>query len=65
MCKNSCFADNHRLLSYRYDITDKDWNNGLSFLMGKVKKKTHVLYPCPPEVNILRELIDMRDDGKV
>ena len=33
--------------------------------MGKAKKKTHVLYPCPPEVNILRELIDMRDDGKV
>ncbi len=64
MCTNSCFADNHRLLSYRYDISDKDWNNGLSFLMGKVKKKTHILYPCPPEVNILRELIDMRDDGK-
>ena len=45
MCKHSCFVDNHR---YRYDITDKDWNNGLSFLMGKVKTKTHVLYPCLP-----------------
>ena len=30
-------------------------------------KRKHIyysLYPCPPEVNILRELIDMRDDGK-
>ena len=35
-CRGSCFADNFRFLSYKYNLCDSDWNKKLSFLMGKV-----------------------------
>ena len=60
-CKNSCFADNYRFLSYKYEISASDWEQDLSYLMGKVKMKLKCLYPPPFEVETLRELCDMRE----
>ena len=30
-CKRSCFAENHRFLSYKYNLCDSDWSQELSF----------------------------------
>ena len=63
MCRYSCFADNYRLLSYKYDLNDIDWSTDLHSLMGKVKKKSLLLYPCPPEAMIVKDLCAVRDDS--
>ena len=60
-CTNSCFADNYRFLSHKYNLCDSDWNKDIAFLMGKVKMKQIVLYPPSPEASIVRELCSMRD----
>ena len=60
MCKNSCFADNYRYLSYRYDLCRSDWNTDISYLMGKVKMKC--VLPIPRDSSIVRELCKMRDE---
>ena len=61
-CKNSCFADNYRLLSYRYQLCSSDWNKNLSYLLGKVKMKVDKLYPCNSIVYALKDLCSMRDN---
>ena len=61
-CRGSCFADNFRFLSYKYNLCDSDWNQKLSFLMGKVKMKLNILYPKSPEASAIRELCKMRDE---
>ena len=61
-CKNSCFADNYRLLSYRYQLELADWNNNITSLLGKVKMKSEKLYPLNPDVHVLKELCYMRDN---
>ena len=61
-CKNSCFADNYRLLSYRYQLDPADWNNNITSLLGKVKMKSEKLYPLNPDVHVLKELCYMRDN---
>ena len=60
-CKNSCFADNYRFLTYKYKLNKSDWDNSLTFLMGKVKMKQITLYPCSLDASIVRELCMMRD----
>ena len=60
MCKNSCFADNYRYLSYRYDLCRSDWNKDISYLMGKVKMKR--VLSSPRDSSIVRELCKMRDE---
>ena len=61
--KNSCFADNFRYLSYKYTLCTSDWNEDISFLMGKVKMKLKEIYTSPIEAEIVRELCSMRDNG--
>ena len=60
-CKNSCFADNYRFLSHKYNLCDSDWKKDITFLMGKVKMKQIVLYPTSPEASIVSELCSLRD----
>ena len=62
MCKNSCFADNYRYLSYRYDLCRSDWNKDISYLMGKVKMKMKCVLPSHRDSSIVRELCKMRDE---
>ena len=61
--KNSCFADNFRYLSYKYTLCTSDWNEDISFLMGKVKMKLNEIYTSPIEAEIISELCSMRDNG--
>ena len=61
--KNSCFADNFRYLSYKYTLCTNDWNEDISFLMGKVKMKLKEIYTSPIEAKIIGELCLMRDNG--
>ena len=43
-CKHSYFAENFRYLSYKYELCLSEWENDVSFLMGKVKMKLNTLY---------------------
>ena len=61
-CKRSCFAENYRFLSYKYNLCDSDWSQELSFLMGKVKMKLNIVYPSSPDASSIRELCKMRDE---
>ena len=36
-CKNSCFADNYRVLSHKYNICSSDWTNDIAILVKKIK----------------------------
>ena len=40
-CKNSCFADNYRFFSHKYNISSSDWRNDLAILLKKLEIKFH------------------------
>ena len=40
-CKISCFADNYRFLSHKYNISNSDWTNDIAILLIKLEIKCH------------------------
>ena len=64
-CRHSCFADNFRYLSYKYELCLSEWKNDVSFLMGKVKMKLNTLYPRSTLSHTVSELCEMRDENIV
>ena len=36
-CKNSCFTDNYRFLSHKYNIISSDWTNDIAILSKKLE----------------------------
>ena len=64
-CKHSCFADNFRYLSYKYELYLSDWEKDVSFLMGKVKLKLNTLYHRSTLSHTVSELCEMRDENIV
>ena len=42
ICKNSCFADNYRFLSHKYNISSSDWINDIVILLKKLEIKFHL-----------------------
>ena len=38
-CRNSCFADNYRFLSHKYNISSSDWTNNIAILLKKLEIK--------------------------
>ena len=59
-CRHSCFADNFRYSSYKYE-----WENDVSFLMGKVQMKLNTLYSRSTLSHTVSELCEMRDENIV
>ena len=58
----SCFADNYRYLSCKYNLSSSDWANHLQFLLGKVKMKMNLVYPTSNEASTIKELCYMREN---
>ena len=38
-CKNSCFADNYKFLSHKYNISGSNWTNDIAILLKKLENK--------------------------
>ena len=36
-CMRSTFSENYQYLSYKHQLSDRDWHNDLEHLVGKVK----------------------------
>ena len=64
-CRHSCFADNFRFLSYKYELCLSEWKNDVSFLMGKVQMKLNTLYPRSTLSHTVSELCEMSDENIV
>ena len=61
-CKKSSFSENYRYTSWKYNFSDCDWFGNVTYLMGKVKIKQHLLYPVSHDASVLHDLCVMRDD---
>ena len=61
-CKNSTFTGNYQYLSYKYQLTDLDWQGDLNHLLGKVKMKAKYLYASSPHAHSVVELCCIRDN---
>ena len=59
---HSTFAANYQCLSFKYGLTEADWNTSLDHLLGKVKKKIALLLPQPVLCGVLKELCAIRDN---
>ena len=64
-CRHSCFTDNFRYLSYKYELCLSKWKNDVSFLMGKVKMKLNTLYSRSTLSHTVSKLCEMRDENIV
>ena len=43
-CMRSTFSENYQYLSYKYQLSDRDWYNDLEYLLGKVQIKFSNLF---------------------
>ena len=59
---NSVIAENYQYLSYKYQISNEDWNTDVSFLLGKVKLSTDISLNTQTVCNTIIELCEIRDD---
>ena len=59
---HSTFAANYQYLSFKYGLTEADWNTSLDYLLGKVKKKIALFHPQPVLCGVLKELCAIRDN---
>ena len=50
---HSTFAANYQYLSFKYGLTEADWNKSLDHLLGKVKKKIALFHPQPVLCGVL------------
>ena len=60
-CKNSCFADNCRYLSHKYNISSSDWTNNIAILLKKLEMKFHSKQNISDNATV-KELCNMRDN---
>jgi len=61
-CVRSTLSDNYHYLSYKYQLSNLDWCNGLDYLLGKVKFKQCDIYTVSPQARIVVELCSIRDN---
>ena len=61
-CKNSCFADNYRFLSHKYNISSSDWTNDIAILLKKLEIKLHSKQNIS-DAAIVKELCNMKDNA--
>ena len=60
-CRNSCFADNYRFLSHKYNISSYDWTNDKTILK-KLEKKFYSKQNISDAATV-KELCNMRDNA--
>ena len=59
-CMRSTFSENYQYLSYKYQLSDRDWYNDLEHLFGKVEMKCSELFlGSPTAINVV-ELCSIR-----
>ena len=63
-CKNSCFADNYRYLSHKYNISSSDWTNNIAIVLKKLEIKFHSKQNISDAATV-KELCNMRDIVKI
>ena len=61
-CRNSCFADNYRFLSHKYNISSSDWTNDIVILLKKSEIKFHSKQNISDAATV-KELCNMRDNA--
>ena len=61
-CKISCFADNYRFLSHKYNISSSDWTNDIAILLMKLEITCHSKQNISDAANV-KELCNMRDNA--
>ena len=61
-CVRSTLSDIYHYLSYKYQLSNLDWCNGLDHLLGKVKLKQCDIYIVSPQARIVVELCSIRDN---
>ena len=61
-CRNSCFADNYRFLSHKYNISSSDWTNNIAILLKKLEIKFHSKQNISDAATV-KELCNMRDNA--
>ena len=62
-CRNSCFADDYRFLSHKYNISSSDWTNDIAILkLKKLEIKFHSKQNILDAANV-KELCNMRDNA--
>ena len=61
-CMRSTFSDNYKYLSYKYQLTDRDWYNDLEHLLGKVKMKFSELCLWSSTASNMLEICSIRDN---
>ena len=61
-CMRSTFSENYQYLSYKYQLSDRDWYNALEHLLGKVKMKFSVLFLDSPTASNVVKLCSIRDN---
>ena len=59
-CMRLTFSDNYQYLSYKYQLSDRDWYNDLEHLHGNVKMNFYELFLGSPR-NVV-ELCSIRDN---
>ena len=53
-CMRSTFSENYQYLSYKYQLSDRDWYNDLEYLPGKEKIKfSELLLGSPTASNVV------------
>ena len=58
-CMRSTFSENYQYLSYKYQLSDRDWYNDLEHFLGKVKMQ---LFLGSPTASNVLELCSIRDN---
>ena len=61
-CKNSCFADNYRFLSHKYNSSSSDWTNDIAILLKKLEIKFHSIQYISDGATV-KELCNIRDNA--
>ena len=61
-CGSSIVGENYRLLSYLYDISPADCENGISRVLRKIVSKQVLSEEQIISIKVVKELIEMRDD---
>ena len=61
-CMRSSFSENYQYLSYKYQLSDRDWHNDLEHLFGRVEMEFTELFLGLPTASNVIEQCSIRDN---